>query len=106
MELHAAVETRHSIKNGFGDIKEIPRHHLERIVDAGRLAPTGMNKQLWEFIVVSKPEQLSKLSSLKPHTSAAIVLAYDPRKRLGDGRSFHREDLSAATENMLCDTTL
>ena len=106
MELHAAVETRHIIKNGFGDPKGIPRHHLERIVDAGRLAPTGMNKQSWEFIVVSKPEQLAKLNSLKPHTSAAIVLAYDPRKRLVDGRSFHREDLSAATENMLCDTTL
>ena len=105
MELHAAIETRHSIKNGFGAIKEIPRRHLERIVDGGRLAPTGMNKQPWEFIVVSKPEQLAKLSSLKPNTSAAIVLACDPRKRLADGRSYHREDLAAATENILLTIT-
>ena len=116
MELYAAITTRHSMKGGFGPIKEIPRQHLERIVDAGRLAPTGNNKQPWEFIVVTKPELLAKLSSgrrnsygilcsLKPNTSAAIVLAHDPRCQLRDGRWYYKEDLAAATENMLLTIT-
>lgn len=105
MQLHSAIATRHSMKNGFGPIKEVSTQHLERIVDAGRLAPTGVNKQPWEFIVVTKPELLARLRSLKPNTSAAIVLAYDPRKRLRDGRTYHREDLAAATENMLLTIT-
>ena len=105
MELHKAITTRHSMKTGFGPTKEISKQHLERIVDAGRLAPTGINTQPWEFIVVTKPEVLARLRSLKPNTSATIVLAYDPRKRLRDGRTFYREDLAAATENMLLTIT-
>jgi nitroreductase len=105
MELHSVITTRHSIKDGFGPTEDIPRQHLERIVDAGRLAPTGSNRQPWEFIVVTKPELLARLRSLKPNTSAAIVLAYDPRKRLSDGRTYHREDLAAAAENMLLTIT-
>ena len=105
MDLHSIITTRHSMKSGFGTIKEIPKQHLERIVDAGRLAPTGINTQPWEFIVVTKPENLAKLRSLKPNTAVAIVLAYDPRKRLRDGRAYYREDLAAATENMLLTIT-
>ena len=116
MELHSAITTRHSMKSGFGPVKEVPRQHLERIVDAGRLAPTGNNKMPWEFIVVTKPELLEKLAyrrrnsygvlcSLKPNTSAAIVLAHDPRCQLPDGRWYYREDLAAATENMLLTIT-
>ena len=105
MELHSAIIMRHSIKNGFGPIEEIRKQHLERIVDAGRLAPTGLNKQPWEFIVITEPELMVRLCSLKPNTSAAVVLAYDARKRLLDGRTYHREDLAAATENMLLTIT-
>jgi len=42
--------------------KEIPKDVLDKILDAGRQAPSAANKQPWHFIVVSDLEIKKKLS--------------------------------------------
>lgn len=48
--------TRRSIRAFTEDT--VPQEALERIVDAARYAPSGMNKQLWRFTVVQNPAML------------------------------------------------
>lgn len=41
--------------------RSIPREQLERVVDAGRHAPTGTNSQNVEYVVLSNPESVEAL---------------------------------------------
>ena len=60
MELQKAITTRRSIR-AFTD-QEIPREDLIAIVDAGRLAPTGSNRQPWDFVVITEPETIAEIA--------------------------------------------
>ena len=51
MDALEAIHKRRSVRKFTGDL--VPREDLEKIVDAGRLAATGSNRQPWEFIVVT-----------------------------------------------------
>jgi len=42
--------------------KEIPRDKLDKILEAGRQAPSAMNRQPWHFIVVTNNEIKKELS--------------------------------------------
>jgi nitroreductase len=42
--------------------KEIPKDVLDKILDAGRQAPSAANRQPWHFIVVTSPEIRKELS--------------------------------------------
>lgn len=50
MNIYEAIRTRRSVR-AFKD-KEIPEEVLGRILEAGRLAPSGHNRQKWKLIVV------------------------------------------------------
>ena len=41
--------------------KAVSRDDLIKIVEAGRLSPSGCNSQPWKFIVVDSPEAKAKL---------------------------------------------
>lgn len=55
MELFDAIKTRRSIRVYKKDI--VPDEIIEKILDAGRWAPSGKNRQHWHFIVI-KDEKL------------------------------------------------
>jgi nitroreductase len=42
--------------------KPVEKDKLDRILEAGRMAPSACNAQPWKFIVVDKPELLGKLA--------------------------------------------
>ena len=42
--------------------KPIEKEKLERIIEAGRMAPSACNAQPWKFIVVTEPARLEKLA--------------------------------------------
>ncbi len=44
--------------------QEIPRDILEQIVDAGRHAPSGRNRQLWQFTVVQNKDVMESLATV------------------------------------------
>ncbi len=77
---------------------------LEKIIDAGRHAPSAMNKQPWHFTVITGRRMLDALDELvlgSPKGSffykapALIIVSRDP------GAMYGVEDASCALENML-----
>lgn len=59
MEISEAIRARRSIRK-FKD-RRVPRNALEELVDYARLAPSGMNKQSLEFVIVDQPEMEREL---------------------------------------------
>ena len=100
MDALEAIRRRRSVREYTGD--PIPREDLETIVDAGRLAATGNNKQPWDFVVVTEREMIDKLkvaSRWMEKAGAIIAVVMDPSSR------WWLEDGSAAVENMLIAST-
>ena len=46
--------------------KEVPRGILERLIDIARFAPTGHNRQNFEFIVVHNKGKIEKVTDGRP----------------------------------------
>jgi nitroreductase len=100
MDALEAIRKRRSVRQYTGD--PIPREDLEKIVDAGRLAATGSNRQPWDFIVVTDREMIHRLkvaSQWMEKAGAIIAVVLDPSSR------WWLEDGSAAVENMLIAST-
>ena len=100
MDALEAIRKRRSVREYTGD--PIPRADLETIVDAGRLAATGGNRQPWDFIVVTEREMIEQLkvaSQWMDRAGAIIAVVLDPSSR------WWLEDGSAAVENMLIAST-
>jgi len=97
MDALEAMRTRRSVRTL--EPVEIPREHLEAIVDAGRLAPSGRNAQPWEFIVITERETIARLAAVQGlvgQASAVVAIVADEK-----GSRYWLEDASAAAENML-----
>ena len=97
MDLFEAVEKRASVR--AYDPVEVPEADLLRIVDAGRRAPSGGNRQPLQFIAVTKAETLKALERVQAAfatASAAVGIVADP-----EASRWWLEDASAAAENML-----
>ena len=100
MDALEAISKRRSVRKFTGDI--VPRADLEKIVDAGRLAASGSNRQPWEFIVVTDREMVNQLTVVGKwmrKAGAIIAVVLDPYSR------WWLEDGSAAIENMLIAST-
>lgn len=75
---------------------------LTLLVKAGMAAPTGMNRQPWEFLVIQDKEVMTKLSTDLPYAKmlkdaqAAIIVIGNPEKS-----PYWYLDCSAATQNIL-----
>lgn len=59
MQLLPEIEQRRSIR-AYNEA-QIERDVLQRIVDAGRLAPSAKNRQAWRFVVITRDEIRAKL---------------------------------------------
>ena len=42
--------------------KPVEKEKLDRIIEAGRMAPSACNAQPWKFIVVTEPELIRELA--------------------------------------------
>lgn len=97
MDLFDAIRARASVRRL--EAVEIPEADLERILDAGRRAPSGMNAEPLHYIVVRDPatiEKLAKVQDFLAQASCIVAIAADP------GLSkYWLEDAAAAAENML-----
>jgi nitroreductase len=100
MDTLEAIRKRRTVRNFTG--AAIPRGDLETIVDAGRLAASGYNRQPWDFIVVtnrSMIEQLKVAAQWMERAGAIIAVVLDPSSK------YWLEDGSAAVQNMLVAAT-
>ena len=100
MDAIEAIHKRRSVREYTGE--SIPQADLEKIVDAGRMAATGYNRQPWDFIIITDPSMIDKLkvaAQWMEKAAAIIAVALDPTTK------YWLEDGSAAVENMLIAST-
>ncbi|MEM3536303.1 MAG: nitroreductase family protein [Candidatus Bathyarchaeia archaeon] len=110
MDVFEVIEKRRSIRKYKP--KPIPDKDLKKILEAGRLAPSGGNKQPWSFVVVTEPETKKALSIAANNQkfiadAGAVVVA------LGDPTSFpakkhyvpYLQDPMIAIEHMVLAST-
>jgi nitroreductase len=81
--------------------RQIPDDVLDRIVEAGHLSASSMNRQPWHFVVVRDQQALRELGALVttgPYiagAAAAIVVAHERASRFGVS------DASRAIQSMI-----
>jgi nitroreductase len=100
MDTLQAIRSRRSIRRYRNEV--IPKADLETVVDAGRLAATGSNRQPWDFIIVTEKSMIMNFrvsSAWIENAGAVIVVVMDPKSR------WWIEDGAAAIENMLLAST-
>lgn len=90
------------------DSRQVPDQLKEALLHAAMSAPSGVNRQPWEFIVIDDPELLRRLADSLPYAKMAakapmaIVVCGNPERFLdGDDSTLWEQDLSAASENIL-----
>lgn len=88
--------------------KPVSSEQISAILHAAMSAPTGVNKQPWEFVVVDDPELLKQLADALPYAKmtaqapvAIIVCGNKNRFLEGVDAVLWEQDLSAASENIL-----
>ena len=97
MDAFKTILRRRSVREYTGEV--IPKEDLVKIVDAGRWAPSGDNRQPWDFIIVTEREMINKLkiaAQWMENAGAVIAVVLDPT-----ASKFWLEDGSAAIENIL-----
>jgi tRNA (guanine37-N1)-methyltransferase len=98
-----AILTRRSIRKYKNH--DISEDQINLLLKAAMSAPSAMNSQNWEFIVIKNREHLIELSKLNPYSEmlsqagAAIIVCGDLNKNLA--KEFWIQNCSAATQNIL-----
>jgi nitroreductase len=102
MDALETISQRASIRNF--ESKPIAKEILEKLVDAGRLAPSARNVQPWEFVVITSPQTIRQLAQMGENArlleKAAACIAVFCRDT-----KYYLEDGCAATENILLAAT-
>jgi nitroreductase len=104
METWEAIRSRRNVRS-YTD-QPIARGDLERILEAGRRAPSSMNWQPWDFVVVTDRARLAELAKVwqgaghVAHSAATIALvAAEPED--ARHRDWLQYDFGQATANMM-----
>ena len=59
MELFEAIHARRAVRKYRPD--PVPEEEIQKILDAANWAPSAMNRQQWEFIVVTRKETIREM---------------------------------------------
>ena len=100
MDVFEAIQERRSIRV-YQD-KPVPRDKLEKILEAGRLAPSARNLEPWHFITVTdatKRKILSKGKFAKFLVQSSVVIVCCGDKEASP--DWYAIDVALAAENMI-----
>ncbi len=91
---------RRSIRAFTGD--GIPREKLITALKAAMAAPSGMNRQPWNFVVVTEKAAIKRLCEAHGYAgfgvdAGAVILPFGQK----EGQKWFDQDMAAATENLL-----
>ena len=117
MDLFEAIEKRHVCRD-FDPKKDVPEEMIEKLLKAGKRAPSSGGLDDRQFIVIRGLETKQKLDEARPHTQRfaledlpvviAVVSDLDVlRERFGDRgvNLYAAQNCAAATENILLAAT-
>lgn len=105
MDFLELAKERYSCRS-FAD-KKVEKEKLEKILEAGRIAPTAVNYQPQRILVLQEPEKLAKLSECTRFGWGApviMIICYDKNiswKRKYDGKDEGIIDASIVTTQMM-----
>lgn len=108
MEFTDLIRSRESIRNYDPD-RPVPKDILDRILDAGRLAPSACNYQPWKFLVISSPVMLGKIHACyrrnwfqeAPHVIVFLGLKSFSWNRTYDGYNSIETDVAIAMTHVI-----
>ena len=104
METWDAITARRNVRQ-FAD-RAIPDADLDRVLEAGRIAPSSQNNQPWDFVVVTDRDLLRELSGVwrggghiaDAAAAIALVISDEEEPRV---RERNRFDIGQATMQMM-----
>ena len=108
MEFNDLIRSRESIRN-YDPGRPVPKEILEKILEAGRLAPSACNIQPWKFLVISSEEMLGKVRACyhrewfkdAPHIVVTIGLKDIAWNRSYDGYNSVETDVAIAMTHII-----
>ena len=102
-DLLRLIQTRRSVR-AFTDAP-VTRAQIEKILNAGRWAPSGKNTQPWRFVVVESVGKREALAKLAPQAgmiaTAPVTLAVLFDRDAGYDELKDAQGIGAAIENIL-----
>ncbi len=105
MDLFSAMLTRRSIRKYLD--KEIPNGEINNLLKSAMYAPSAMNSQAWQFVVINQRQKLDDIIKVISHAEmlksaqAAVLVCGD--LNLEKNIDYIEQNCSAATQNlMLC----
>ncbi|HOE91205.1 MAG TPA: nitroreductase family protein [Candidatus Cloacimonadota bacterium] len=109
MEVLDYIYNRYSVRDFKSDA--IPDDVLDTILEAGRLAPSGQNRQCWQFIVVTDKDIIKKIARhsfiglinhFLSNAPVVIVACADPEKSLVlNDQPMYLVDLTLSFQQMI-----
>lgn len=101
------IMTRTSVRAYTAE--KLTDEQVETLLRAAMAAPSAVNKQPWDFVVVDEPALLDSLQAALPNVpltrancQQVIVVCGNMQKALeGDAQAYWIQDCSAATQNIL-----
>jgi len=108
MEYYELIRSRESIRN-YDPSRLISKEILEKILDAGRVAPSACNNQPWKFLVISSSPLLEKVKESydsewfkeAPHILVIIGLRDQAWIRSFDGYNSIETDIAIAMTHII-----
>ena len=106
MEVYDCIRSRRTVRNFKPD--PVPNRIVNRILRAGRWAPSSSNVQPWHFIVVKDPATIETMSGIATQgtflgqapLAIAIVMENAARPQLDAGRALQQMELVAWSEGL------
>lgn len=106
MDILSAIQNRRSIRKYSS--RPIEEDKLNKILEAGRLAPSANNRQSWKFIIVRDPEVKDRLKEaaggqafVGEAPAVLVVCGTEPDSIMTCGQHRYTVDLSIALSFMI-----
>ena len=104
METWDAIRSRRNVRTFTGD--PIEPDDLDRILEAARRSPSSMNQQAWDFVAVTGPDDLVRLSRVWRYAehvagSAATIALIAPATTDPDDRETIQFDLGQVSMSIM-----
>ncbi len=108
MTFHELIHLRESIRNYDPD-RQVEKKKLNRILDAGRFAPSASNRQPWRFYLISSREYLERVQTFyapswfsdAPHVLIVAGKRSEAWIRQADGYNSLETDLTIVMDHLI-----
>ncbi|MBQ2791488.1 MAG: nitroreductase family protein [Oscillospiraceae bacterium] len=99
-----SIFTRRSVREY--EKRPVETEKLERILRAGMQAPSAMNRQPWEVVVITDPDKIAEVAAITPYGGPAarapmVLVPVCNKEFAGEKNRYWEQDLSSLVQNIL-----